>query len=1501
MSDFYRNNSGKEPNYTNQPDAPGTEHAKAGTVGQATEGVDKTVTGTKDSVVTAKNTITNFVKGDANVVDAAFAVNDAINSVQGFTAGISQAVMMPVLAKLAAFKGQAILPAGKQLDPVLGVDVHMVTIPPSPAPVPLPHPFVAIIINPKDWVSCLVSTYKKAALDLLPEPEKPAEGTAPKKSIANSLAEHKGQIASIAMGLAGLSASVKFGGFIPRAITGTKTKNFPHIPFGAGWHPAFAAGVKKNHGKVFLGSLFVTADGDPMAGSFHLNYDCWDVGVIDLFKSRRKSGQKSPEPGGPQAELFVPSGTVLPIPMGRPVLVNSIPTPINPLSIADRLFKAGLGKLKKLGEKAINKAKNTKLGSKLGCGAWSKVSKLVGTGQSHPVDVAEGHFYTDNEDFTLPGPIPLEWERTWYSYSDYKGPLGYGWHHSYDMALSIDEEAQLIGVRMSDGRPTPFEIPVVGKPSYNRKEKLELHLHEDGYYYVSDTKGLLYNFTSKRYKNPYNKTEVHLLQSIANRNGFAIRFFYDENGLLIRIIDSSGRTLKVDNDKMGRIIAIHAPHPEHEDKTFIIATYEYNDAGDMLAHGDALKQFMHFEYRNHLMIKEIWRNGLTWQFFYNGTDSKAKCIEVTGDDDLLHYKFDYSDPECTLVINSLGHLKKFFHKGGLVTKYIDPNNAEWIYRYNKNDELEWEIDPLGNQTGYTHDEYGNIVNIIQADGAFTQTEYFHPKFKFLPTEKIDERGGKWQWSYDDAGNVIKVKNPLGAITHYTYLDGLPISIMDALKNTTTLEFDARSNLSKVTAPNNSTTKYRYNLLGQIISVINPNGLSQTRELDLLGRITGIKEFDKNNVILEYDALDNITYYRDKKKEVQYVYNAGGKRIRRIQGGSAIHYNYDTEEQLVKIINEHGLSYSFELDSCENLIKETGFDGLVTNYQLNEAGWVTKTECGKNVISYNHDPCGRIIQAKYLDGSLETFQYEKGDLKKASNIHAQVDFVHDIMGNVVKEICNGNEVISKYDLLERRTHIKSSLGADIVHDFNEFDDITKMNANGWITNIKYDLLGLEVSREMNGGVKSEWQRDEIGRGYSHRVSGSKGYKSVPVLNRKYVWDVNDQLKQLTDNRTGTAKFEYDQWDNLSRTLFDNNKIQLRNPDAVGNLFETTERKDRKYTPGGKLIESKTAFYLYDEQGFLIEKKERNGNVWKYEWNVAGFLQRAILPDKSEVNFKYDPLGRRIEKIYKKTTTKYVWDDDKLLHEWKELDAKDATPEEIITWVFNEEDFTPVAKLKGEKKYSIISDHIGTPIQGYNEGGELIWDRELDSYGKVRMLVGDEGFCNYLYKGQIFDPETGLVYNRFRYYSPEEGLYISQDPIGLAGGMALYNYVHDPNVWVDIFGLAGNRNANNAEGEYELYGVYESDAPGAKLLKVGKAKSEDVMADGTTNRRAHTSARLAKKRGYPNAVQKPLGKLGKTTTGKAKRVERKLIVNLRKRGHELPLNREKGKRYQCRKKK
>lgn len=104
---------------------------------------------------------------------------------------------------------------------------------------------------------------------------------------------------------------------------------------------------------------------------------------------------------------------------------------------------------------------------------------------------------------------------------------------------------------------------------------------------------------------------------------------------------------------------------------------------------------------------------------------------------------------------------------------------------------------------------------------------------------------------------------------------------------------------------------------------------------------------------------------------------------------------------------------------------------------------------------------------------------------------------------------------------------------------------------------------------------------------------------------------------------------------------------------------------------------------------------------------------------------------------------------------------------------------------------------------------------------------------------------------------------------------------------------NKNANEAVSHFVLYEVFDSKTK--EILKVGKANADDLMADGVI-RRAHTSARLARKLGYTNASFRIVEDLGTTTTEAAKGLEAARVVKLKKEGNALPLNKETGKAYQ-----
>jgi RHS repeat-associated protein len=125
---------------------------------------------------------------------------------------------------------------------------------------------------------------------------------------------------------------------------------------------------------------------------------------------------------------------------------------------------------------------------------------------------------------------------------------------------------------------------------------------------------------------------------------------------------------------------------------------------------------------------------------------------------------------------------------------------------------------------------------------------------------------------------------------------------------------------------------------------------------------------------------------------------------------------------------------------------------------------------------------------------------------------------------------------------------------------------------------------------------------------------------------------------------------------------------------------------------------------------------------------------------------------------------------------------------ITWVFEPESFAPLAKLTATERFGIVTDHLGTPSAMLDELGATAWSADIGVYGDLRNVVGEKQACPFRWPGQYEDEETGLYYNRFRYYDPDAGEYVSQDPIGLRAGLQFASYARDPLALVDPLGLS-----------------------------------------------------------------------------------------------------------------
>ena len=1305
----------------------------------------------------------------------------AAAAIGGLADGLSEAAMLPVLGAM-GMKGMACLPISKQLDPVIGVDIHLVTIPPSPV-VPMPHPYVGVLLRPQDFIAAAVSSF-------IPPPP-----TAEQTGDADSakLAEVGHTVLTMAVGM--LGATVKIGGFIPRAVASTPTRSIPHIPMGAGW-AAPSAAIPKNNGHAFMGSLTVLADGMPFSGGgAHLHLDCNDVGIPSVHKV----------PG-----MFLPTGVINPIPPARQILTSPVPVPLNPMAALARKCTGAFGrfykkKTRKLADRLHSKVNRTIKSESL----KNMLHKAICTVTGHPVDVASGTFFTDEEDFWLDGPVPLSWERTWYSRSDYRGPLGNGWHHAYDMGVVADTEEGTLTLRMSDGIPVAFPLPTAEEPSFILSERKEARLEQDGGYCVWDmAEDLYYRFTRKEYDS------VRLLESVTDCNGLGIRFDYTKEGLLRSITDSAGRRLRVEHDtRSGRILEICGPHPEDPEKEITLASYEYDADGNMTLQRNAAGDVMTYEYAGRLIVKETWRNGLAWYFEYDGTGVGSRCVHTWGDGGIYDHRLTFREG-VTEVLDSHGELTVYHHRGGLVWKKVDANGGEHLWRYDDSRRLLAQTDPLGNSTLYRYDRWGNCTDSSDPCGGSVSAVYpAKGNLRNRPVSVTTPDGGTWEFGYDRSGNLVSRTNPEGAVTRMTYRNGAVASVKDPYGVVTRLAYDRFHNLTEASDSRGNTSLYGYDLLGRCVSVTNPKGAVQKREYDPVGRVVRVLDFDGNDIRLSYDGIDNLTEYRDNVQHVEYGYSGMWKLTRRRDHRGVVNFRYDREERLRRVTNERLQSYEFTLDAVGNVTAEKGFDGAVRRYLRDRGGRVVRETLPSGTErEYGYDACSRVTRVSYptADDPDQTYAYGlSGRLVQASRGESTVEFAYNSLGLPVRETADGNTILRTYDHTGRILTLDSTAGASLRYTRNGYGELEGFTATGgsdadgagsWESAHRHDTLGFEVERILPGGIVRSFAYDDIGRLVDARTRKDSRTRHM----RRYRWGVADRLLSVEDSRRGETRYSYTPTGQLERAEYPDGREQWRKSDQTGNLYPDPDMKLRRYLGGGRLEQDGEWHCEYDADGNLTERYLGTGrwldgkkDRWRYRWNADGSLAKVVQPDKREVEFTYDALGRRLSKSFGTTVTRWVWNGNVPLHQWKRRREysvmgnrwrTDTERCDMTVWLFDEESFVPVAMIKEGRSYSILTDQLGTPTEAYDAEGNEVWSRVLDMDGNVIEETGNKGMVPFLFQGQYYDRETGLAYNRFRYYSPKMGMYVSQDPIGLAGGILnLYGYVDDTLSFIDILGL------------------------------------------------------------------------------------------------------------------
>ncbi len=1234
-------------------------------------------------------------------------------------------------------------------DLVIGIDMHFEMVPmPAPVPTPFPHPFIGMVFDPGGLIAGLL--------------------------ISNA----------IGMATGAPPTGPVLVNFLPATNTGTEVKNrmvLPHfvIPPGTMWTPMPKAPKPK------IGAHKAPAPDLPVAPAGDAVLMMGSKTVLLMGSNAVRLGDLAMSCSEP---VRLPSSVVLAIPKGRPVLMGGPPA-IDWQQAVGALLRSKwvAGKL----HSVVSRVKNQRLRNFL----HSSVCFLTG----HPVDVATGRVLTSATDFELPGPLPLKFERNYASsWSDRDSVLGLGWSHSLDQAVWL--ERGKVVYRAEDGREIEFDTfdfpdhaMRKGDSCYDPFNRLTLRSLGQFRWEIETGNGITHEFAPV----PGDSRRGYArLMTQRTRDGHTIQLAYDAQGCLGWVTDSGGRRILFAHDEKGRLTHIALPHPR-EQRWVTHARYVYSPEGDLVEVYDALGNVARCAYEGHLLVRETDRTGLSFYFGYDGLGSDAYCVRTWGDGGIYDHEIIYDKKNhVTAVTNSLGQTTIYLaNQVGAVVKVLDPLGGETKYEYDENLRKTAETNALGHTRTTTYDELGNVVAVTNPDGATVRITYDK---RGLPIRVIDALGSTWSWAYDLEGHPTERLTPTGERTTFGWRNGLLAWVELPGGQRRLLAYDKQKNVIRTQAPNNSIIEYKYDERGRVVQKKDARGATTHLHHDMLGNLSRVETPSGMVQELAYDAHGNLLEVRDGTRHIRFRYGHFHKAMVREEAGNTLRFVYDTEGSLTSVVNEANEAYTFTLDACGRVREETGFDGKTRVYLRDMLGRVVRATLPSGRTSeFVYDAVGRTLLVKHSDGSAAEFTYRAdGALVRAKNEFATVLFEEDALGRVIREAQGDCVVTSRFDTSGQRILMESSLGGRMAVLRDALGDVSALHlgqaalqASQPAVRFERDILGLETVKHLPGGVRIEWRRDDVGRPDIRRiVHDTPGGSPRLSDTRTYEWDGEGQIAAITDTDGLTTHYQYDARGRLvaQKTGVD---VLHRAMDAVGNIYRSPSLEDRRYGKGGRLEQTDGARYVYDEDGNPLEKVEADGRTWHYRWNGAGRLVEVERPDGLRVRFEYDAFARRTRKTSVRIgkdgcptieeDVRFVWDSHTLLHEL-------TSGSEVTTWYWEPNSFTPIAKEVADRRYSIATDHLGTPTEIFDETGHLVWSMRIDIFGSSQIEVGDQP-CPWRWPGQYEDKETGLYYNRFRYYDTDIGSYLSHDPLGLAGSTSLYGYPQDPLSWMDPYGL------------------------------------------------------------------------------------------------------------------
>ncbi|HNH81204.1 MAG TPA: RHS repeat-associated core domain-containing protein [Acidobacteriota bacterium] len=892
-------------------------------------------------------------------------------------------------------------------------------------------------------------------------------------------------------------------------------------------------------------------------------------------------------------------------------------------------------------------------------------------------------------------------------------------------------------------------------------------------------------------------------ESMSDRNGNTTVLSYDDRGRLVKVTDPVGRWIEFTyraasrtpgtenqvvavTDVMGRRWEYKYGF-EFLDETPAVTVFRLEAVTDPLGHRMQYVYFLGSPILRQVIDK---RGNVAKTLGYESTG------RITGqrfaDGGIEAYSYTVSGGQVTgvTITDPMGRVtSRRFNTAGYVIETTDELGQ--VRRVEREIGTNLPMATIGAdgkiESQEKYDSRGNAVEMTDEFGHTRRMDY-ESVFNNL-TKMVDKIGHETRMEYDEHGNDTVVINALGEITRFEYDQfGQLNSLTDGLGHTTRLSYDQYGMQISQTDPLGNQMTYEYNVFGWPLTVTDGEGRHIVATYDKLGRVVQVKdasgavrqiEYDENGNLItqidpfgrvwrnEFDVLNRLTRSIDPLgREEQVQYNFNDEVLLTISpSGRIVRYDYDSRGLVKSKIDPESNQVNFSYDSEGNLISIADKRGYTHSFQYDELGRLIEAQ----------DPSGKSRRRTYdVEGNLKIL---------IDRLGRQMEIEYDALNRPFIAHYPDAEVTWEYDAAGRVIRLTDSQGGEILYTFDDADRFVSEQTSTGVIHYQYNQANQRTQLRIPGQSPVLYRYDEAGRIQSITQENNiflYGYDLASRLTSiqrpngiitTYSYDDVHRLKTLTHKNQSNQivddfHFSYTSDDEISAHFSSFTGINLPEDQNMGMA-----------DPMNRINQLDTTIYSFDAIGQPMTKTDERG-ITRFEWDTRGRLTRVTTPQNQEIKYTYDAVGRRTQRQVGNMTTSFLYDGSEVVADLK----NDGKRVDYLNQLGTDQKL--VQRENNQPPLFFLPNHQQSTIALTDSKGDITQRIRYEAFGKTQ----GSALTRYTFTGREFEESTGLIYYRARWYDPQHGRFLTEDPLRFQAGINFYTYTsNNPILLNDPFGL------------------------------------------------------------------------------------------------------------------